>query len=164
MEAKEGGRCGECKPLDDFNKRESSKDGKQSYCRECNRKRSRRYYSDHHDHHIAVIRAYRQRRRLLWQGWINAIKAANGCALCRETDPVCLEFHHPDPTTKKFDVGACTRLCTRWGSVVEEIQKCVVLCSNCHKKVHAGRESVDNKARCDPKLGLKSSLHNGTVA
>ena len=47
-----------------------------------------------------------------------------------------LEFHHLDPTTKSFGISKEGQ--TRsWKRVKDEIDKCVLLCANCHREVHA---------------------------
>lgn len=48
-----------------------------------------------------------------------------------------LEFHHIDPITKSFAVsgGGFSR---SWDSIVIELQKCVLLCANCHREVEIG--------------------------
>ena len=70
---------------------------------------------------------------------LHAIGAA--CQECgyRGENTSSLEFHHRDPTTKKFDVSKrCIGdnigeiLC----EIVEELEKCQVLCSNCHMLRH----------------------------
>lgn len=46
-----------------------------------------------------------------------------------------LEFHHIDPTKKDFNVSS--RGHTRsWKRVKEELDKCVLLCANCHRELH----------------------------
>ena len=62
-------------------------------------------------------------------------KAERGCAKCGEKDPVALDMHHLDPTTKE---GNPSRR-GRFENFLKEAEKCVVLCRNCHAKVHAGR-------------------------
>jgi len=47
-----------------------------------------------------------------------------------------LEFHHVNPSEKKFSLGKMVS--KSLGDIVKEIQKCVLLCSNCHKEVHDG--------------------------
>lgn len=46
-----------------------------------------------------------------------------------------LEFHHRDPTTKRFAIagGAYTR---RWEAVKAELEKCDLICANCHREIH----------------------------
>jgi 5-methylcytosine-specific restriction endonuclease McrA len=67
---------------------------------------------------------------------------AGGCVRCGETDTACLDFHHRNPAEKEAEIGNVAR---RWGSerLLAEIAKCVVLCSNCHRKFHAGRFTLD---------------------
>lgn len=49
-----------------------------------------------------------------------------------------LEFHHIDPTIKEKGFGDLRANNARWTSIIEELRKCVMLCSNCHKEVHDG--------------------------
>ena len=54
-----------------------------------------------------------------------------------------LEFHHIDPEHKDFGISAkgWTRA---WKKIVIELDKCILLCANCHGEVHAGIISVDS--------------------
>lgn len=47
-----------------------------------------------------------------------------------------LDIHHIDPSTKCFDLSSAYHL--SFTSLVEEAKKCVLLCSNCHRELHAG--------------------------
>lgn len=69
--------------------------------------------------------------------------AGRGCALCGEVEIVCLDFHHLDPATKSFDVSQSARQKKNEAEIRAEIQKCVVLCGNCHRKLHGGVLSLD---------------------
>ena len=68
---------------------------------------------------------------------LNVWKAEQGCRCCLEKDPVCLDMHHLDPNTKDDVVSALLINASRT-RLWEEIEKCVVLCRNCHAKVHHG--------------------------
>ncbi|MDT7542376.1 MAG: hypothetical protein QOE33_2280 [Acidobacteriota bacterium] len=49
-----------------------------------------------------------------------------------------LEFHHLDPKQKDF--GISNKGYTRsWEKVKKEVDKCILLCANCHREVHAGK-------------------------
>jgi hypothetical protein len=51
-----------------------------------------------------------------------------------------LEFHHKDPAQKDFSISA--KGYTRsWNKVVYELDKCVILCANCHRELHAQKVS-----------------------
>jgi hypothetical protein len=61
----------------------------------------------------------------------------DGCLICGEDDPACLDAHHLDPGAKEHNIG---RLKTaRIDRLVKELGKCVCLCRNCHSRFHAGR-------------------------
>lgn len=48
-----------------------------------------------------------------------------------------LEFHHLDPKEKDFAISYKGH-CKSWEKVKEELDKCVMLCANCHREIHAG--------------------------
>lgn len=48
--------------------------------------------------------------------------------------PAALEFHHRDPRQKDFHMGAGRTM--SWEKAVVELDKCDLVCSNCHKEVH----------------------------
>ena len=59
------------------------------------------------------------------------------CAICGyHKCNTALEFHHLDPVEKEFTLGANTNISTE--KALEEMQKCVLLCANCHRELHAG--------------------------
>jgi len=55
--------------------------------------------------------------------------------MCGETDPVVLEFHHVGG--KEEAVSVLIYRADSLIRVIEEISRCQVLCSNCHKRVTA---------------------------
>lgn len=65
--------------------------------------------------------------------------AADSVAVCGEGDAVCLDWHHVDPATKKHNISYIIENLNNQPLMEAEIAKCVCLCSNCHKKVHAKR-------------------------
>ena len=65
-------------------------------------------------------------------------RSCEGCVLCGEKEPVSLDFHHLDPKAKDGAVARQPSI----ARVLAEIAKCVVLCANCHRKVHAGLLTV----------------------
>lgn len=46
-----------------------------------------------------------------------------------------MEPHHIDPMSKGY---AISRGMTSWRRILPELQKCVLLCANCHREVHDG--------------------------
>jgi len=47
-----------------------------------------------------------------------------------------LEFHHLDETKKDFGISQDGNTRT-WDQVKKELDKCVLLCANCHREIHA---------------------------
>ncbi|HSD96539.1 MAG TPA: hypothetical protein VLB06_05275 [Sulfuricaulis sp.] len=47
-----------------------------------------------------------------------------------------LEFHHPNPHEKDFQLDIRTLSNRRWDAVIVEAKKCLLLCSNCHAEEH----------------------------
>lgn len=77
-----------------------------------------------------------QQRKNKTRRFIEEYKKTLECMLCGENHPACLEFHHRDPLTKSYDISDMARDVRNINKVLEEIAKCDVLCSNCHKKLH----------------------------
>lgn len=53
-----------------------------------------------------------------------------------------LELHHIDPTEKEISIGRIMASCRSWDMLYCEIAKCILLCSNCHREVHAGLATI----------------------
>ena len=72
---------------------------------------------------------------LSWAKKIKAINILGGkCKKCGCDDVMCLEFHHEDSKIKEFGLAAIRNM--RWSIIKREIQKCVLLCANCHSELH----------------------------
>jgi hypothetical protein len=67
---------------------------------------------------------------------IDEIKREKGCFFCPEREAVCLDFHHTNPNSKKREVSYWVKV-KSMEKALKEAEKCVVVCSNCHRKVHA---------------------------
>lgn len=139
MNTKTCSTCKHEKPVDDFRRDDRRKDGRQSRCKEC----TRRAYKIGYDTKYRVqVKARNKATYDANRRAIDTYKATHGCGLCLEREPVCLEFHHLDP--KQKDVGIAHYMLVPLETVWKEIEKCVILCSNCHKKVHAGILELQN--------------------
>lgn len=71
---------------------------------------------------------------------IKAIQYLGGkCVRCGFDGHHCAyEFHHVNPETKKFAIGSCAN--KSWKVLVAELDKCELLCSNCHRIEHSNRD------------------------
>ncbi len=93
----------------------------------------RRKYADRR---IALIKAVSKRRRKVKA---LAISYKGGkCQICGYLRyQGALELHHINPKDKSFGIGdkGYTR---SWERVKAELDKCILLCANCHREVAAG--------------------------
>ena len=60
------------------------------------------------------------------------------CEHCGFFHPDAMDWHHIDPSSKDRGVSEKSRTGQSIQSIQEEIDKCVCLCSNCHRILHAG--------------------------
>lgn len=74
-----------------------------------------------------------------------AIDAFGGkCGICGyDKCKAALEFHHVDPHEKDFGVSH-KGVTLAWSKMAAELRKCICLCSNCHREVHAGLTEIPN--------------------
>jgi hypothetical protein len=104
------------------------------YCRPCNNKYGKKYYSDNREKRLKAIAvnviALRKRRRELVDGLKN-----RPCMDCGGIFPaVCMDFDHRDPTQKEATISLMvSHKGTSMNKLIKELEKCDLICSNCHR-------------------------------
>lgn len=97
-----------------------------------------RWYYKNREHRIRV----KTRRKKELQHWFFEYKRDNcECEHCGEAFPGCLDFHHV--SNKREDISRMVAFGYSKDSIRAELERCVVLCANCHQKEHL-----------DPKIGV----------
>lgn len=103
------------------------------YCRKC----SLVYYNTKENPDGSRYLAEIQRRlRTQKREYLRNLKIASGCANCGDKRYQVLVFHHVDPSVKLGVLNAMAAQNASWERIEEEVAKCVVLCSNCHRMEH----------------------------
>lgn len=65
------------------------------------------------------------------------------CQLCGYDKAIeALEFHHINPDEKELSFNKA--ISVSWEKTDKELQKCILLCANCHREVHANFENFTN--------------------
>lgn len=109
--------------------------------------RSTKYYEQNKEKVLKRNSARRSQRKILVDGISMNYGCCNpSCGWDKQFDPCLLDFHHFDKTSKELPVSlmyACKK-----SRVASEINKCVVLCSNCHRLYHAGNLELDESMLC----------------
>lgn len=142
-------KCNEEKPLTEFNKNPDCALGRAWRCKRCEADHGRVWRAteagkaSNRRSHLAYERTGRARdlrkvRRDTLREWLRDHKRSHGCALCPEREPVCLDFHHLGGHKSKLRSVSAMLGNSNLASVRDEIAKCVILCANCHRKVHEG--------------------------
>lgn len=111
-------KCSKCErilPLTEYYSRGGGK--YRSECKEC--------------HKSYVKGKYVERKEI-----VNDIKSIQGCKKCGETRSYVLDFHHRDPSVKDSTIARLTSDRNNMEDIQKEIDKCIVLCANCHREFH----------------------------
>ena len=136
-------KCEETKLVEEFS---PSGKGLQPYCKKCYKAISKERYKANKQSQIDRVVAYNKKIYEHYKVWKNTLI----CSCCPENVGVCLDFHHLNPDTKE---NHPTSILSRSGikKFKEELQQCIVVCSNCHRKIHAGLIDVTNIQPVDVK-------------
>lgn len=71
------------------------------------------------------------------------------CSMCGYNKSIhSLECHHLDPSIKSFSLSGAH--CRSWKKIKIELDKCILLCSNCHREVEYGIVSPAPVGLVDP--------------
>lgn len=121
--------CNQEKLKNEFNKNSKKKDGLQTRCRECNKVYLQGHYQDnkkyYHDKKKNFINDL--------HGKIAEIKEKNPCTDCGEFYPYyVMDFDHIGDD-KEMNIANSINY-GNWAKIEEEIAKCELVCSNCHRK------------------------------
>lgn len=127
-------RCSRCQAVkneDEFAGPFNSRARKDIYCRPCRAAYGRDHYVKNRQHYIDNAKR-RQRIQIEERmAFLQAFLETHPCVDCGENDVVVLEFDHLG--NKCFDVSNGLRY-RRWEAVLAEIEKCEVVCANCHRR------------------------------
>lgn len=117
METKICTKCGKELSIEEFNWRNKAKGTRRSECKYC--------------HSGYMKKVYQDKKQA-----VQALKEQSCCAKCGETRGYVLDYHHVDPSQKENTIARMTSNYYSLDKVNKEIEKCVCLCSNCHREFH----------------------------
>ena len=118
METKICTKCGKELPLDQFNWRDKTKGTRRADCKQC---------------HSGYMKAKYQEKKET----IQDIKAELKCQKCGyDKCAEALDFHHINPEEKEDRIARMISNNYSLDKIKEEMKKCIVLCSNCHREFH----------------------------
>tara|TARA_R100001377_G_C3140249_1_gene92431 strand:- start:209 stop:643 length:435 start_codon:yes stop_codon:yes gene_type:complete len=136
--------CSTCKeelPFENFSIKGKGSKGQTLYsskCRECNKAYQREHYKKNKKYYAKKARGWEKEYKHEAYSYLRE-KAKDGCVHCGEQDFRCLQFNHIERSTKIDSVSSMVRDNKNLSVIKEEVDKCEVLCANCHFKVTAGQ-------------------------
>lgn len=115
MKTKKCSKCDNVKEITEFHKHKKDTEYYKSYCKNCQSKIKKE--------NRAKIRS--------------EIKENLKCSKCGYNQCLeALEFHHSDPNKKEYSICFLVNSEKNIKAIQEEIDKCIVLCANCHREEH----------------------------
>ena len=101
---------------------------------------SRKYYEANKEKVLATSKASRAVGKARWDIFKRTLK----CTKCGFDHPAALDFHHTNPAEKENLVSKMVSNGS-YAAAMEEVQKCIVLCANCHRIHHYEENLLQSK-------------------
>lgn len=120
------------KGLELFNKDKRLPYGRTTICKKCNAIKHNKWMKDNRNKLNIWRRNDFKNKQQKLADYIGGIK----CVKCgfSHTSFAPFDFHHVNPETK--DISISDAINRKWERLIEEVDKCILLCSNCHRIEH----------------------------
>tara|TARA_Y100001963_G_scaffold148796_1_gene227243 strand:+ start:56 stop:541 length:486 start_codon:yes stop_codon:yes gene_type:complete len=137
-------KCNKCEKyfnIDDFSWKCKRLNKRTGTCKDCTNKYSRQHYRKNKEIYKQRVKENTERYKKDGRELIYEFKLSNPCSTCGESNPIVLEFHHLNPKEKRNDVSNMATHGYSIESIEKEIEKCIILCANCHRKRTAKQQN-----------------------
>ena len=130
--------CSDCKIEKEINNEnfsfDKSRDRWFSICKSCAAIRTEKYRQNNKDKWRKNNKLHTIKVKKVINEW-----KSKGCSRCDEKRYCVIDAHHVDESTKDFAIGTTTR-----GIEItkQELEKCIPLCSNCHRDLHYQKRKI----------------------
>lgn len=127
-------KCGLEKPKSEFTNISVSKDLYSNYCKDC----EKIIIADWLEHYKQKSKKQRIKGNAVERGVKKDMlySLRTSCVKCGENRKYVIDFHHIDPSKKKFNISQGVSSSTPQEKIEAEVAKCVCLCRNCHQEFH----------------------------
>ena len=127
--------CSKEKVLSDYHPNKTCRLGVVGTCRQCYAVKMRPYYNKIRDTRNSTVKEKNREKKRKWVSLFG-----DKCFDCGNSYPDCVyDFHH------LYGKDANPSKALTWSDdrAIEELSKCVLLCANCHRIRHFGKEVVN---------------------
>jgi hypothetical protein len=119
--------------LNNFVSNKRSPLGKANICKACKRAETKKEYHNDPQKRIAQNKCFRQTKKV--KGILDKGGKCSKCGIEYNGENACIfDFHHTDPSQKDFSPSSFRH--KSWEQFKTEIDKCDLLCANCHRLEH----------------------------
>lgn len=128
-------KCTKCKENKDPTNFPMKAGKRNTICKECKNAAQRAWYKANPEIQKKHVRKRSKEWVSFLRNYIWSVKLSNPCK-CGEQHPICLDFHHRDRRNKRIEVSLLVSRGCSLENLRKEIEKCDVLCRNCHAIYH----------------------------
>lgn len=108
--------------------------GTGTVCRECRSQYSREHYRKNRKPYLARSKQRNEKQIALLQEYVRGVKTGKPCMDCGKVYPhYVLDFDHRNAQTKRETVSRMVMAALSVETIKNEIEKCDLICSNCHR-------------------------------
>ena len=118
--------------------------------------KSKYHYKNSNGYYIQVKRGYSRKIQLI------ELKGGGCCKCGYNKNIAALEFHHVDENKKELVLDRRTLSNNSLETILKEIDKCIILCANCHREHHNPECDIDVVKKFIKNTPYKEKLKTGT--
>ena len=130
-------KCSKCKQekrVTEFNFKVKSIGLRHTQCKECTRLFVKNHYNKNRAYYLTKTEKRNKELKREVNKYIHDYLSKNPCVDCSEPDIIVLEFDHTGKIPKFKAISSLIRARSSLEIIKEEIEKCEVLCPNCHRR------------------------------
>jgi hypothetical protein len=137
MVHKKCSKCGLAKPVVEFYQRRKGLRSGEFYerCKNCFKERGRKYYHENHDRQLYLAKLRKQKYIEERKKWLEKLKN-QPCSDCGKIfPPWVMDFDHGDGELKVASISwLAIHNTSNFETIQREIDKCDLVCANCHRQ------------------------------
>lgn len=115
--------------------------------KEVRKEKNKEYQKKHYSKNKQYYKDKSVARKIVLREKIDEIKSKLYCIECGENDLSCLDFHHINKDNKEIEISTALSRGWSFNKILLEMEKCIILCANCHRKLHHNEKLIKNNSK-----------------